>query len=91
MKYKEFGIQSLMKHSQLTKQQLLSGIPEYVFRLIPSKKIFFLAGDILVEFEEEKDQEILNNAIFNEFRNIISVTQNEFSMSFKLETVKPMK
>ena len=70
---------------------MLSGIPEYVFRLIPSKKIFFLAGDILVEFEEEKDQEILNNAIFNEFRNIISVTQNEFSMSFKLETVKPMK
>jgi len=53
---------------------MLSGIPEYVFRLIPSKKIFFLAGDILVEFEEEKDQEILNNAIFNEFRNIISVT-----------------
>ena len=53
---------------------MLSGIPEYLFRLIPSKKIFFLAGDILVELEEEKDQEILNSAIFNEFRNIISVT-----------------
>jgi len=52
---------------------LLSGIPEYVFRLIPSKKIFLLAGDILVEIEEEKEQEILNSVIFNEFRNIISV------------------
>ena len=91
MKNKVFGIQLIMKHSQLTNQQRLSGIPEYVFRLIPSKKIFFLAGDIIVEFEEEKDQKILNSAIFNEFRNIISVTQNEFSMSFKLETVKPMK
>ena len=80
-----------MKHSQLAKQQMLSGIPEYLFRLIPSKKIFYLAGDIIVEFEEEKDQETLNSEIFNEFRNIISVTKNEFSMSFTIETVKPMK
>jgi len=40
--------------------------------LIPSKKIFLLAGDILVEVEDETEQELMS-VIFNEFRNILEI------------------
>jgi len=80
-----------MKCSKLNRQSIYSSLPEYVFRLIPSKKIFLLAGDILVEVEEETDQELLSSVIFNEFRNILAIEKKTSSINIKIETVKPMK
>jgi len=48
----------IMKNSRLNNtQQYLSDLPEYIYRLIPSKQVYFLAGDIFVEIEDINDDD----------------------------------
>lgn len=80
----------IFNHSLLTEKNS-SQIPSYIFRLIPEKKIYFLAGDILVEIEDQVEGEIVSSMIFNEFRNITSIESSKNFISFSVETICPLK
>ncbi|KAL4462236.1 hypothetical protein ABPG72_018834 [Tetrahymena utriculariae] len=73
--------------SQQKKQQLDFNCQ--ILRLIPDKKIFFLAGDIIAELKGADKLERLQ--IYSEYRNVVYLEKFSKGVSLELESVYPQK